>query len=85
MVSERKVGSFIDGGILAFLILVVPALVGYDLSLQWHSPTMDFYLDAPGSATVHSVAPGGRAEAAGLEAGDVILTVADTPLSVSNW
>ena len=79
MVSEKNAGSSIWGGVLAFLILVVPALVGYDVYLQWHAPTMDFYLDRPGSSIVHSVLPGGHAEAAGLQAGDVILTVDDTP------
>ncbi|MBN2118074.1 MAG: PDZ domain-containing protein [Anaerolineales bacterium] len=79
MVSEKNAWSSIWGGVLAFLILVVPALVGYDLYLQWHAPTMDFYLDRPGSSIVHSVLPGGHAEAAGLQAGDVILTVDDTP------
>ncbi|HET9911761.1 MAG TPA: histidine kinase [Anaerolineales bacterium] len=79
MDPEKNAWSYIWGGVLAFLILVVPALVGYDIYLQWNSPTMDFYLDRPGSSIVHSVLPGGYAEAAGLEAGDVILTVDDTP------
>jgi len=79
MASEKSLWNSVWGGILAILILVVPVLVGYDISLQWRSPTLDLYLDSPGSATVHSVVPGGDAEAAGLQAGDVILTVDDTP------
>jgi signal transduction histidine kinase len=79
MASEKSSWNSVWGVILAILILVVPALVVYDISLQWRSPTMDFYLDSPGSATVHSVVPGGHAEVAGLQAGDVILTVDDTP------
>jgi signal transduction histidine kinase len=64
---------------LASLILLLPVLVGYDIYLQWHSPTMDFFTDHPGSSTVHSLVPGGQADAAGLEPGDVILTVDDIP------
>jgi len=79
MIPEKNVWEFIWGGILAVLILVVPILVGYAIYLQWYSPTMDFYLDSPGSPTIHSVVPGGYANAAGLETGDVILTVDDVP------
>ncbi|MGE5775227.1 MAG: histidine kinase [Chloroflexota bacterium] len=82
MVPEKSVWSSISGGVLIYLILVVPVLVGYDIYLQWHTPTMDFYLDHPGSSTVHSVVPGGRAEAAGLAAGDVILTADDIPFAL---
>ena len=70
------------GGFLLFLMLIVPALVGYDIYLQWQSPTMDFLLDGYDSSTVHSVAPGGYADVAGLEAGDVILTVDDIPFAL---
>lgn len=79
MIPEKKVWSSVWGGVLAFLILAVPAFVGYNIYLQWHTPTLDFYLDRPGSAIVHSVIPGGRAEVAGLAPGDVILTVDDVP------
>jgi len=82
MASEKSVWSFVWGGILALSILIVPVLVGYDIYLQWRSPTMDFYLDSPGSSTIHSVLPGGRAEAAGLQAGDVILTADDTDFAL---
>jgi signal transduction histidine kinase len=77
MIPEKGVWNSIWGGFLAILILVVPGLMGIDLYLQWHSPTMDFYLDSPGSSVVDGVVPGGQAEAAGLQAGDVILTVDD--------
>lgn len=79
MASEKGGWHSIFGGVLAFLIFVVPALVGYDIYLQWQAPTMDFYLDRPGSSVVHSVLPGGNAESAGLASGDVILTVDDVP------
>jgi hypothetical protein len=82
MIPEKSIWSSIWGSVLAFLILIVPALAGYDIYLQWRSPTMDFYLDHPGSSVVHSVVPGGHAEAAGLEPGDVILTVDDIPFGL---
>jgi signal transduction histidine kinase len=82
MIPRKGVWNSVWGGILAFFILVVPCLVGYDIYLQWYSPTMDFYLDRPGSSTVHSVVQGGHAEAAGLKAGDIILTVDDIPLAL---
>ncbi len=70
------------GGVLLFLALIVPVLVGYDIYCQWQSPTMDFFLEGSGSATVHNIARGGYAEAAGLEVSDVILTVDDIPFSL---
>ena len=82
MVPEKGLWKSIGGGVLVLLILVVPVLVGYDLYLQWQTPTMDFYLDSPGSATVYNVRPGGNADEAGLEAGDVILTVDDVPFEL---
>ncbi len=44
---------------------------------------MDFYLDGYGSAIVNSVVPGGQAQIAGLQSGDVILSVDDIPFE--NW
>lgn len=67
------------GGILLLLALIVPVLAGYDLYIQWETPTMDFFVEG---AIVRDVVTGGEAEAAGLEAGDVILTVDDTPFSL---
>lgn len=77
MNSEKGFGNYLYSGFLILLILVVPALVGYDIFFQWNTPTMDFFLDDPGSSIVHSVVPDGKANAAGLKAGDVILTVDD--------
>ncbi len=82
MMPEKGFWNFIFGGLLAVLTLVVPVFVGYDVYLQWNSPTMDFYLDQPGSATVYGTLPGGQAEMAGLEAGDVILTVDEIPFAL---
>jgi signal transduction histidine kinase len=82
MIPEKGAWNFVWGGILVLLALIVPVLVGYNIYLQWHSPTMDFFLDSPGSSTVHSVFPGGHADAAGLEMGDVILTVDDVPFEL---
>ncbi len=44
---------------------------------------MDFYFDHPGSSTVHSIVRNGKADYAGLKAGDVILTVDD--VQFSHW
>lgn len=63
----------------ALLALVVPALVGYDICFQFRTPTLDFFLLKHDSAVVAEVVPGGQAEAAGLRAGDVILTVDGVP------
>src|SRR5512139_2992956 len=82
MDPEKNAWIFIWGGVLAFLILVVPALVGYDIYFQWNSPTMDLYLDRPGSSTVHTVLHGGQAETARLAAGDDMLPVDDTPFQL---
>jgi len=77
MIPEKGIWNSVWGGFLALLVLVVPVLVGVDLYLQWHSPTMDFYLDGPGSSVVSGIIPGGQAKAASLQTGDVILTVDD--------
>jgi signal transduction histidine kinase len=83
MASEKNLWTSVSGALLALLILGVPVLVVYVLAVQWSSPTLDFTLDSPGSATVHSVVPGGYAEAAGLQPGDVILTADD--MSFRSW
>ncbi len=79
MISKTSVWDYVWGGVLVLLILVVPVLVGYDITFQWQTTTMDFYLDTPGSSTINSVYPGGQAETIGLNPGDVILTVDDIP------
>jgi signal transduction histidine kinase len=69
--------------LFALLALIVPALVGYDVGYQFRTPTLDFFLSGHDSALVGQVMPGGRAEAAGLRAGDVILTVDGVP--AADW
>jgi hypothetical protein len=69
--------------LFALLSLVVPVLVGYTIYFQWHTPRLDFYLFGDNSSVVAQVVPGGAAEAAGLRAGDVILTVDGVPFA--NW
>lgn len=67
--------------LFALLALVVPALVGYDIYYQFHTPTLDFYLAKPDSPVVNEVVPGGQAEAAGLRAGDVIFKLDGVPFA----
>ena len=76
-----KTDAFRNGVLLA-LILVMPVLAGYAAYLQWQAPTMDFLLDEHNPTTVREVVPGGYAEKAGLEAGDVILTIDDVPAAL---
>jgi signal transduction histidine kinase len=67
--------------LFALLALVVPALVGYDICYQFRTPTLDFFLLQHDSSVIARVASGGQAEAAGLQAGDVILTVDSAPFA----
>ena len=67
--------------LFALLALVVPALVVYDICYQFRTPTLDFFLLQHDFSVIAQVAPGGQAEAAGLRAGDVILTVDGTPFA----
>jgi signal transduction histidine kinase len=83
MIAERGIWNFVCGIFLVFLILAVPALVVYDILYQLNTPTMDFYLDDPESSTVQNVIIGGKSYDAGLETGDVILTVDD--IQFKNW
>jgi len=66
------------------LVLVVPALVGYDVVYQFRAPTLDFLLAAHNSSVVAQVVTGGQAEAAGLRTGDVILTVDSVPFTAQH-
>ncbi len=73
----RKTWNAVIDGLLVLCILLVPGLAGTAAYDQWITPTMDFFLESPGSSTVGHVASGGHSAAAGLEAGDVILTADD--------
>jgi signal transduction histidine kinase len=66
--------------LFALLALAVPAVVVEFLVLQYHLPVPEFRMDALGQALVLEVIPGGGAEAAGVRAGDVVLTVNGAPL-----
>ena len=67
--------------LFAWLALVVPALVGYGLYFQLRTPVLDFYQAGDDASTVYQVVPGGEAEAAGLQAGDVILAADGVPFT----
>ena len=79
MVPEKELRNPIWVGLFALLTLVVPTLVGYNITVQWNSPSMDFLLDSPGSSIVYDVVPGGLSDKAGLEPGDVILKADSIP------
>jgi signal transduction histidine kinase len=66
--------------VFALLMLAVPAVVIEFLFLQWHLPVPEFRMDALGQGLVLDVIPGGGAEAAGVQAGDIVLTVNGAPL-----
>lgn len=61
--------------VFALLALAVPAVLIEFLFLQWHLPVPEFRMDALGQGLVLEVIPGGGAEAAGVRAGDIVLTV----------
>ena len=63
------------------LVLVVPALVGYDVVYQFRAPTLDFFLAEHNPSVIAQVVTGGPAEAAGLRVGDVILTMDGVPFT----
>ncbi len=56
-------------GLLSLIILFIYAEAIYG---QWNAPVPEFSLDSAGTATVKNVISGSSAEAAGLQAGDVI-------------
>ncbi len=70
-------------GFLIILVIAIPALMVFVTYYEWNTPTMDFYLDAPGSSTVHYIIERGKADMAGLEPGDVLLTV--DGVAFENW
>ena len=62
--------------VFSLLALAAPALVGYCIYYLWRTPALDFVYGRD-SAVVIEVISGGEAEAAGLRAGDLLLTVND--------
>ena len=60
----------------SLLALAAPALAGYCIYFLWRTPALDFVYGRD-SAVVIEVISGGEAEAAGLRAGDLLLTVND--------
>lgn len=79
MKTGKFVNRVITGFCLVLLLFLVPFLVGVNFLYQWSTPTLDLFLDHPGSSTISSVFAGGEAEKAGMMAGDVILSVDDVP------
>jgi signal transduction histidine kinase len=62
------------------LALIVPALVAYDLYVQWQIPTIDLDLD-PRSGEVLRVEQGTYGDYAGFHSGDRLLSIDGTPFA----
>jgi len=62
--------------VFSLLALAAPALAAYYIYFLWRTPALDFVYGRD-SAVVIEVISGGEAEAAGLRAGDLLLTVND--------
>jgi signal transduction histidine kinase len=65
--------------LVALLALAVPALVTYTLYYQSRTVMLGFYRDGAEPPVVTDVMPGGPAAAAGLQAGDALLSVNGVP------
>lgn len=69
--------------IFILMALIVPFLVGSAIFYQFTTPAFDFFLARDDSAAVIAeVVRGGAAEAAGVQSGDVILSVNGAPFSL---
>jgi signal transduction histidine kinase len=66
--------------IFAFLMLIVPAFVVYDIYFHWTTPTLDVTINKSTGLVIH-VEQHSFADWAGLMPGDVILSVQGTPFS----
>lgn len=66
---------------IIFLVFIIPCLVFLNIQYQWNTPTFDFFLDYPGSATIHSVVSGGQSDLAGIRSGDVLTSIDGEPVS----
>jgi signal transduction histidine kinase len=82
MMSEAARREWLSRWLFSLLALVVPALVGYTILNQWRTPMLGFSHDGSASPLVTEVFSGGAAEAAGLHAGDIILSANDLPFGV---
>jgi len=77
--SETARREWLSRWLFALLALVVPGLVGCTILHQWRIPMLGFTHDGSEFPVVAQVSSSGLAEAAGLQAGDVILSANDRP------
>lgn len=68
-------------GLFALVVLVVSIEAIYG---QWKAPIPEFTLNPDGSSIIGQVIPGSGAEAAGLQAGDVLLKIDNVPFDWSS-
>ncbi len=66
---------------IILLVFFIPCLVFFNIQYQWNTPSFDFFLDYPGSATVHSVISGGKSDLAGIHPGDVLISIDGDPVA----
>ena len=65
-------------GLYTLVMVIVPALIAYDVYFQWRTPALDFYFDAT-TGLVREVPADSYADWAGLHPGDIIQTVDGVP------
>lgn len=77
--SEKDTKKILRIVFFAILASIVPVLIVYDIYNQWRTLEVDFCMDRQDYSVVGNILPGGKAEAAGLQVGDVILAADSIP------
>lgn len=77
--SEQDPEKSLQIVIFALMALIVPVLIGYNIYNQWRTLEVDFFMNRQDFTVVGTILPGGKAEAGGLQVGDVILAADSIP------